>query len=85
MQRYTIFVNILPHPELLDPQGKATLGGLQSLDFGGVQDVRVGKRIQLDVHAADPASARSQAEAAAKQLLVNPIVERFELEGPIAA
>lgn len=78
--KYTVFVNILPHQELLDPQGKATLGGLQSLGFGDITDVRVGKRIQLHLEAKDREAARHLAEEAARKLLANAIMEGFTVE-----
>jgi phosphoribosylformylglycinamidine synthase subunit PurS len=80
MPRYTIYVNILPHEQILDPAGKATLSGLHQLGFTGVADVRIGKRIRLQVEAADRATAEAQARKAADELLVNRIVEGYTLE-----
>lgn len=78
--KFRAFVHILPRPEILDPQGKATLHGLHNLGFAGMQEVRVGKLIQLDVEADDEAAARTQVEAACKKVLSNPIVEQFRFE-----
>lgn len=80
MPRYTIYVNILPHEQILDPAGKATLSGLHQLGFAGVADVRIGKRIRLQLDAADRATAEAQARKAADELLVNRIVEGYQLE-----
>jgi phosphoribosylformylglycinamidine synthase subunit PurS len=80
MMKYTVYVNILPHTELLDPQGKATLGGLHSLGFDAIADVRVGKRIELHLDAHDREAAKKLAEEAAKKLLINPIMEGFSVE-----
>lgn len=57
MPRYTIYVSILPHEQILDPAGKATLSGLHQLGFAAVADVRIGKRIRLQLDAADRATA----------------------------
>jgi phosphoribosylformylglycinamidine synthase len=78
--KFRAYVHILPRPEILDPQGKATLHGLHNLGFDGMQEVRVGKLIQLDVEADDEAAARTQVESACKKVLSNPIVEQFRFE-----
>lgn len=80
---FVVYVNILPHPQILDPQGKATLGGLHHLGFEAVQEVRVGKRIQLQVAAASADQALKLADEAAKKLLANPITEVYTLEAPV--
>lgn len=80
MPRYTVFVNVLPHEQILDPAGKATLSGLQHLGFDQLSDVRIGKRIRLSLEAPDRAAAEGQARRAADELLVNRIVEGYQLE-----
>ena len=69
----------MPLKELLDPQGKAVLGGLQQLGLDAVSSVRVGKQIQLEIEAKDPAEAESIATIAAKKLLANSVMEVFEV------
>ena len=69
----------MPLKELLDPQGKAVMGGLENLGLGGVEDVRVGKNITLQVNAESPEKARAIAEEASKKLLSNPVMEYFEV------
>ena len=64
---------------VLDPQGKAVMGGLSNLGLTNVQDVRIGKNITLQVDAATPDAARQIAEDAAKKLLANPVMEYFEV------
>jgi phosphoribosylformylglycinamidine synthase subunit PurS len=76
---YTVEVKVMPLKELLDPQGKAVMGGLQNLGLGTIQDVRVGKNITLQVEASTPDQAKSIAEEASKKLLANPVMEYFEL------
>ena len=77
---YLAEVHVMPHKELLDPQGKAVRNSLPNVGVEGVQDVRIGKRIELKIEAADEASAREQVEKACKSVLTNPIMERFEFE-----
>lgn len=77
--KYTVAINVMPLKDLLDPQGKAVLGGLHNLGLNQVNDVRIGKRITLDVEAADEAAAKQIAEVAATKLLANQVMEHFEI------
>ena len=77
--KYTVAINVMPLKDLLDPQGKAVLGGLHNLGLSQVQDVRIGKRITLDVEAADEAATKKIAEEAATKLLANQVMEHFEI------
>jgi phosphoribosylformylglycinamidine synthase len=70
----------MPLKDLLDPQGKAVMGGLANLGLTQVQDVRIGKHITLQIEAVDADAARSAAEEAAKKLLANPVMEQFEIQ-----
>jgi phosphoribosylformylglycinamidine synthase subunit PurS len=76
---YTVQVKVMPLKELLDPQGKAVMGGLSNLGLNKVQDVRIGKNITLQVEAESVEAAKGVAEDAAKQLLANPVMEYFEV------
>lgn len=76
---YTARVKIMPLKELLDPQGKAVLGGLQNLNIQSVSDVRIGKHIDLQIEAASKEEAEAIASEAAKKLLANPVMEMFEV------
>ncbi|GAC1448625.1 MAG: phosphoribosylformylglycinamidine synthase subunit PurS [Chitinophagaceae bacterium] len=76
---YTVQVKVMPLKELLDPQGKAVMGGLSNLGLTNVQDVRIGKHITLQVEAATPDDAKQIAGDAAKKLLANPVMEYFEI------
>jgi phosphoribosylformylglycinamidine synthase subunit PurS len=77
---FSVQIKVMPLKELLDPQGKAVLGGMQNLGLKNVEDVRVGKHISLEVDAADAEAARAIAEAASQKLLANPVMEYFEIE-----
>ena len=69
----------MPLKELLDPQGKAVMGGLGNLGLKAIQDVRVGKNISLQIEAASADEAKSIAEEASKKLLANQVMEYFEV------
>ena len=77
---YSVQIKIMPLKDLLDPQGKAVLGGLQNLGITGITDVRVGKHISLEIEADSEAAAKELAEEASKKLLANPVMEFFEIE-----
>jgi phosphoribosylformylglycinamidine synthase len=76
---YSIQVKVMPLKELLDPQGKAVMGGLQNLGLKNVNDVRIGKNITLQVEAESSEQAKKIAEEASKKLLANPVMEYFEI------
>jgi phosphoribosylformylglycinamidine synthase len=72
-------IKIMPLKELLDPQGKAVLGGLANLGIKSVNDVRIGKHIQLNLEANSAEEARSIAQEASEKLLANPVMEEFTI------
>ncbi len=76
---YTAQIKVMPLKDLLDPQGKAVMGGLKNLGLSGVNDVRIGKHIDLSIEAADEAEARAKAEEAATKLLANQVMEQYEI------
>ncbi len=69
----------MPLKNLLDPQGKAVMGGLQNLGINNVADVRVGKHIDLQIDADSEQAAKEIAEEAAKKLLANAVMEMYEI------
>ena len=76
---FSVQVKVMPLKELLDPQGKAVLGGLANLGIKSVNDVRIGKHIQLNLEANSAEEARSIAQEASEKLLANPIMEEFTI------
>lgn len=76
---YTVEVKVMPLKELLDPQGKAVMGGLKNLGLQAISDIRIGKNIQLQVEAATAEEAKSLAEEASRKLLANQVMEYFEV------
>ncbi len=77
--KFTVQVKVMPLKELLDPQGKAVLGGLSNLGLKGVEEVRIGKHITLQVDAPSAEEAKKIAEEASKKLLANPVMEYYEI------
>ena len=76
---FQVQIKVMPLKDLLDPQGKAVLGGLNNLGLAGIQDVRVGKNINLQIEASDEAAAVAIATEASKKLLANAVMEYFEV------
>ena len=70
----------MPLDGLLDPQGKAVMGGLNNLQIIGIKDVRIGKQISLQIDADTKEAAEKIATRAAKELLANQVMEKFEIE-----
>ena len=73
-------IKIMPLRELLDPQGKAVMGGLSNLGLKNIEDVRIGKHIQLNIEAIDATEAKKIAEQASKKLLANPVMEEYTIQ-----
>ncbi len=73
-------VTVMLKDGVLDPQGRAIGHALGNLGFAGVGEVRAGKVIELELAETDPAAARQQAEAMARKLLANTVIERFAVE-----
>lgn len=76
---FTVQVKVMPLKDLLDPQGKAVLGGLQNLGLNNISDVRIGKHIDLQIEADNKEEATATAEEAAKKLLANQVMEVYEI------
>ena len=72
-----VVVDVMPKPEILDPQGKAVLGALPRLGFDGVTDVRQGKRFELEVEGEITDERLAELEQMAETLLSNPVIEDY--------
>ncbi|MBE0533587.1 phosphoribosylformylglycinamidine synthase subunit PurS [Shumkonia mesophila] len=73
-------VHVMFKEGVLDPQGKAVSHALAALGFKGVNEVRQGKYIELDLDEKNPDKARQSAEAMCKQLLANTVIETYAIE-----
>lgn len=74
-----VVVTVMPKKGVLDPQGQAVQGALQHMGFSEVADVRVGKRIELEINGHDPAG---QAAKMCDELLANNLIEDYSVEVP---
>ena len=73
-----VVVNVMPKPEILDPQGKAVTGALKRLGFDGLT-VRQGKRFEVDVEGDLTDERLDQVREAAEKLLANTVIEAFDV------
>jgi phosphoribosylformylglycinamidine synthase len=73
-------VHIMLKPGVLDPQGKAIGHALKSLGFAGVDDVRQGKVIELELTETDAARARETVKSMCEKLLANTVIETYAIE-----
>ena len=76
---FNVAINVMPLKDLLDPQGKAVLAGLHNLGISNAEDVRIGKRITMQIDAATEQDAINVANEAAQKLLANQVMEQFEI------
>jgi phosphoribosylformylglycinamidine synthase subunit PurS len=72
-------VLVRPKQGILDPQGQAVESSLRQLGFA-VEGARIGRVVDLDVDASDPAAARAEVERMCEQLLANTLIESYEIE-----
>ena len=77
MAVHRVVVDVMPKPEILDPQGQAVANALPSLGHAAPAGVRIGRHVELDLEAADPQAALAEADAIAGQLLANPVIEDY--------
>ena len=74
-----VVVDVMPKPEILDPQGKAVQGALPRLGFTGVSDVRQGKRFELEVEGEATDEMLETVRRMAETLLSNPVIENYSV------
>ncbi len=73
-----IYVNL--RPSVLDPAGVAVESGLKQLGYENVEQVRIGKYIELMITAANEEKAREQLDRICDQLLANPVIENYRFD-----
>ena len=73
-------IHVTLKPGVLDPQGKAVQHALGSLGFSGVNDVRQGKFIELELDQTDETKARAELDDMCRQLLANTVIENYSIE-----
>lgn len=72
-----VVVTVMPRAGVLDPQGQAVQGALSRMGFTDVADVRVGKRIELEISGGDP---EAEATKMCEDLLANTLIEDYRVE-----
>ena len=77
MKTFHASINVMPHDNLLDPQGKAVSGSMKNLDLAEITNVRIGKHITLQVEAKDKKAAEAKVDQACKKLLANMVMEKY--------
>ncbi|MBC7775558.1 MAG: phosphoribosylformylglycinamidine synthase subunit PurS [Phycisphaerae bacterium] len=70
-------IDIMPHRELLDPQGKAVVNNMKHLDLAGIVDVRIGRHVSMTLEANSETEARQKVDTACQKLLANLIMETY--------
>ncbi len=80
MTKVVARVIVTPKPVVNDPQGLTVKQGLMTLGFREVEDVRIGKYIELSLEAETMQEARERVEAMCRQLLANHVIEDFHFE-----
>ena len=70
-------IDVMPHKELLDPQGKTVVKNMKNIHLQGINDVRIGKHIQMTIEADSKEAAKEKVETACKRLLSNAIMEGY--------
>lgn len=78
--KYVAEIDIMPHRELLDPQGKTVVNNMKHLDLDGIHDVRIGRHVSMALEATDEAQARQKVDTACQKLLANMIMETYRYE-----
>ena len=72
-------IDVMPLPNLLDPQGKAVKNTLSNLKFTSVNNVRIGKHIVIEIEAPEKEDAKQIAEKICQKVLANPVMETYNI------
>lgn len=80
LRKYQAHIYVTLRPSVLDPAGTAVQSGLRHMAYENVQQVRIGKYIELTLIAGDENSAREQLDRMCAQLLANPVIENYRFD-----
>ena len=78
--KFNAHINVMPQKALLDPQGRAVSSSMKNLNLSEIGNVRIGKRITLEIEAATKEEATEKVDIACKKLLANPIMETYDFQ-----
>jgi len=73
-------ITITPKKAVLDPQGKTVQNALEHMGYKGVDNVRVGKYMEIDLPGSDKETWRKQIDEACHRILSNPVIEDYKFE-----
>ena len=79
-EKYQARIYVTLRPSVLDPAGVAVSSGLKQLGYDGVEEVRIGKYISLQLTAADGEDAKTKLDEMCDRLLANPVIEDYCFE-----
>lgn len=79
-QTYQAQIYVTLRPSVLDPAGTAVQSGLKHMGYDNVQQIRIGKYVEVTLTAADEATAREQLDRICDQLLANPVIENYRFD-----
>lgn len=73
-------ISVYLKPGILDPQGKAVLHAIEHLDYHGVENVRIGKYIEIEFESGDADQVKKDADEICNKLLANPVMENYIID-----
>jgi phosphoribosylformylglycinamidine synthase subunit PurS len=79
-QTYHARIYVTLRPSVLDPAGTAVQSGLKHMGYDNVEQVRIGKYVEVKLRAIDEAAAKQQLDQMCDQLLANPVIENYRFE-----
>jgi phosphoribosylformylglycinamidine synthase len=71
---------VMPKKTVLDPQGKTVKHALESMNFTGIKDVRIGKFMEIELEGGNQAELQKKIDEACHKLLSNPVIEEYTFE-----
>ena len=77
---YQARIYVTLRPSVLDPQGVAIRSGIQHMGYDNIEQVRIGKYIEMTLSATDEAAAKSELDRICDQLLANPVIETYRFD-----
>lgn len=79
-QKYQAKIYVTLRPSVLDPAGTAVKSGLSHMGYSNIDQVRIGKYIELNIESDSESSAEQQLDRVCDQLLANPVIENYRIE-----
>ncbi|NEO54694.1 MAG: phosphoribosylformylglycinamidine synthase subunit PurS [Okeania sp. SIO3B5] len=79
-KQYQAYIYVTLRPSVLDPAGTAVKSGLAQMGYDNVEQIRIGKYIELILQATDEATAKEQLELICDRLLANPVIENYRFD-----